>query len=284
MSEQPAGYALDDEPYYRAVGDEIGIFMAAWESRLPVLLKGPTGCGKTRFVEYMAHRLYRSESASAHQRSLANPLLTVACHEDLSSTDLVGRFLIKGDETVWQDGPLTQAVKEGAVCYLDEIVEARKDSTVLIHALTDHRRILPVEKQGIILDAHPDFLLVISYNPGYQNVLKDLKTSTRQRFIAIDFDYPDEKTEAEVIAHESGTTPQNAADLAMLGARVRNLKQHGFDEGVSTRLLIYAGQLMASGVAPIRACEVAICRAVSDEPDVQQAIAELVTTIFPADR
>ena len=284
MSEQPTGYALDDEPYYRAVGDEVEIFMAAWASRLPVLLKGPTGCGKTRFVEYMAHRLFRSDSATEHRRSLPNPLLTVACHEDLSATDLVGRFLIKGDETVWQDGPLTQSVKEGAICYLDEIVEARKDSTVLIHALTDHRRILPVEKQGVILDAHPDFLLVISYNPGYQNVLKDLKTSTRQRFIAIDFDYPDEQTEAEIIAHESGIMQQNAADLAMLGARVRNLKQHGFDEGVSTRLLIYAGQLMASGVTPIRACEVAICRAVSDEVDVQQAIGELVSTIFPVDR
>jgi nitric oxide reductase NorQ protein len=275
------GYDLQGVPYYKPIGDEVAIFLAAYEQRLPILLKGPTGCGKTRFVEYMAHYLYRGEAATTDRQALDNPLLTVACHEDLSATDLVGRFLIKGEETVWQDGPLLQAVKQGSICYLDEIVEARKDSTVLIHSLTDHRRILPVEKQGIIVEAHKNFLLVISYNPGYQNVLKDLKTSTRQRFIAIDFDYPDEALEAEIIAHESNTSAQNAADLALLGAKVRNLKQHGFDEGVSTRLLIYAGQLMAKGVEEVRACEVAVCRAVSDEPDIQMAIRELVTAIFP---
>ncbi len=276
------GYALDDAPYYLPVGDEVEIFLAAYEQRLPVLLKGPTGCGKTRFVEYMAWRLYRGDFATPARQKVDNPLQTVACHEDLSATDLVGRFLLQGDETVWQDGPLTRAVKEGAICYLDEIVEARKDSTVLIHSLTDHRRILPIEKQGTILDAHQDFLLVISYNPGYQNLLKDLKPSTRQRFIAIDFDYPSVDKEAEVIAHESGVDAAAAADLAMLGEKVRQLKHHGFDEGVSTRLLIYAGQLIAKGVPNLRACDVAICRAVSDDEDVQRAIAELVSAIFPA--
>ncbi len=267
-------------PYYLPLADEVEIFLAAYEQRLPILLKGPTGCGKTRFVEYMAHRLFRGDDASFDRRQVETPLQTVACHEDLSATDLVGRFLLQGDETVWQDGPLSRAVKQGAICYLDEIVEARKDSTVLIHSLTDHRRILPVEKMGLILDAHENFLLVISYNPGYQNVLKDLKPSTRQRFIAIDFDYPEQASEAEIIAHESGVDLQLARELALLGAKVRHLRHHGFDEGVSTRLLVYAGQLMAKNVSPIRACEVAVCRAVSDDVDVQRAIRELVTTIF----
>ena len=275
------GDALDDPPYYLPLGDEIELFRAAYEQRLPVLLKGPTGCGKTRFVEYMAHELYRSEAAPESRKATEYPLQTVACHEDLSATDLVGRFLLQGDETVWQDGPLTRAVKEGAICYLDEIVEARKDSTVLIHSLTDHRRILPVEKQGLILDAHPDFLLVISYNPGYQNLLKDLKTSTRQRFVAIDFDYPAEEEEAVIIAHESGCDAQTAAHLAQLGARIRHLKQHGFDEGVSTRLLSYAGQLIVQDVPAHRACDVAISRAVSDDPEVQRAMNEVVATLFP---
>lgn len=268
-------------PYYLPLADEVDIFQAAYEQRLPVLLKGPTGCGKTRFVEYMAWRLYRGDSSTEERRSVAEPLLTIACHEDLSATDLVGRFLLQNDETVWQDGPLTRAVKQGAICYLDEIVEARKDSTVLIHSLTDHRRILPVEKLGMILDAHSNFLLVISYNPGYQNVLKDLKTSTRQRFIAIDFDYPSVDKEAAIVAHEAHVGEQLAMELATLGQKVRQLKNHGFDQGVSTRLLVYAGQLMAKGVRPIRACDVAISRAVSDEPDVQQAIDEVVSTIFP---
>ncbi len=275
-------YSLSEEPFYLPLGDEIGIFMAAWEERLPVLLKGPTGCGKTRFVEYMAHRLFRAEGVSAARKAVEYPLHTVACHEDLSATDLVGRYLLQGDETVWQDGPLTRAVKEGAICYLDEIVEARKDSTVLIHSLTDHRRILPVEKLGLILDAHPDFLLVISYNPGYQSILKDLKTSTRQRFIAIDFDYPEESVEAEIIHRESQVTASVARDLAMLGARVRRLRHHGFDEGISTRLLVYAGQLVVQGISPRRACETAISRAATDDVDVQRAIDEVVSTVFPA--
>jgi len=272
--------AIDAAPYYLPVGDEVEIFLSAYEQRLPVLLKGPTGCGKTRFVEYMTWRLFRGEGASEARRAVTTPLQTVACHEDLSATDLVGRFLLQGEETVWQDGPLSRSVKEGAICYLDEIVEARKDSTVLIHSLTDHRRILPVEKQGLILEAHEGFLLVISYNPGYQNVLKDLKPSTRQRFIAIDFDYPSEEKEAEVIAHESGVETGIARSLALLGAKIRNLKHHGFDEGVSTRLLVYAAQLIVSGVGAVRSCDVAISRAVSDDPEVSRAISELVSTLF----
>lgn len=284
LNEKPgnhAGYTLTEKPWYLPLADEVEIFMAAYEQRLPVLLKGPTGCGKTRFIEYMAWQLYRGERSEPGRRGVDNPLQTVACHEDLSATDLVGRYLLQGDETVWQDGPLTRAVVDGAICYLDEIVEARKDSTVLIHSLTDHRRILPVEKKGVILDAHPDFVLVISYNPGYQNVLKDLKPSTRQRFIAIDFDYPDEEREADIIVHESGISRDIAIDLATLGARVRNLKHHGFDEGVSTRLLVYTGQLIVNGVNPVRACHVSISRAVSDDEDVQRAIDEMVSSIFP---
>ena len=189
------------EPYYLPLADEVEVFEAAYDSRLPVLLKGPTGCGKTRFVEHMTWRLY--ETSDGPRGELDMPLVTVSCHEDLTATDLVGRYLLRGDETVWQDGPLTQAVRTGAICYLDEIVEARKDTTVLVHSLTDHRRILPIDKTGELLAAHADFLLVISYNPGYQSVLKDLKTSTRQRFVSLSFDYPDSDTEAEIIAHES---------------------------------------------------------------------------------
>ena len=276
--EGSSGTAFKGEPFYRPLADEIEVFQAAYDQRLPVLLKGPTGCGKTRFVEYMVHKIYTRNSNG----DLSQPLQTVACHEDLSATDLVGRFLLKGEETVWQDGPLTRAVREGAICYLDEIVEARKDSTVLIHSLTDHRRILPVEKLGTILDAHPNFLLVISYNPGYQNVLKDLKPSTRQRFVAIDFDYPAKEVEAEIIAHESGVDGIMANRLATLGEKIRNLRSHGFDEGVSTRLLIYAGQLAKQGVDSRRACEAAISKAISDDLEVQSAVAELVDIIFPA--
>src|SRR5262252_2780120 len=217
-------------PYYLPIGDEVEIFSAAYKARLPVLLKGPTGCGKTRFVEHMAHQLSALESGP-------NELITVACHEDLTGSDLVGRFLIQADETVWVDGPLTQAVRRGAICYLDEIVEARKDTIVLIHPLTDHRRILPIDKLGEILEAHPDFLLVISYNPGYQSVLKDLKPSTRQRFVTIEFNYPPRDKEAQIIAHESGTDMDTALALAKLGEKVRHLKASGLEEGVSTRLL-----------------------------------------------
>jgi nitric oxide reductase NorQ protein len=282
-------YRLEREPFYVAVGDEVEVFRAAFFCHLPVLLKGPTGCGKTRFVEYMAYHLGGTQSqtlmgggSSARQgepRGL--PLITVACHEDLTASDLVGRYLLQGDETVWIDGPLTRAVRTGAICYLDEIVEARKDTTVLIHPLTDHRRTLPVEKRATILEAHEDFLLVISYNPGYQSVLKDLKPSTRQRFVSLEFDYPAPELEARIIAHEGGVDVETATDLAALGQKVRALREHGFEEGASTRLLVYAAQLVSQGIDVQRACEVAISRAITDDREVQRAVAELVTTIFP---
>jgi nitric oxide reductase NorQ protein len=261
-------------PYYLPIADEVALFRSAWECRLPVLLRGPTGCGKTRFVEYMAQTLPSTRAADA------TALITVACHEDLTGSDLVGRYLLRGDETIWVDGPLTQAVKHGAICYLDEIVEARKDTIVLIHPLTDHRRILPVDKLGQIMEAHPDFMLVISYNPGYQSVSKDLKQSTRQRFVTIDFDYAPPAQEAEVIAHEGGISAELARGLASLGEKVRRLKASGLEEGVSTRLLIYAARLMQRGVSPRRACDVTVGRSLSDDEESQQAIAELVGAIF----
>lgn len=268
---------MSDAPFYLPVGDEVRVFTAAWEARLPVLLKGPTGCGKTRFVEFMAATLPRRRPTS---EALPGNLVTVACHEDLTGSDLVGRYLIKGDETVWIDGPLTRAVREGAVCYLDEIVEARKDTIVLIHPLTDHRRILPVDKTGEILEAHPDFLLVLSYNPGYQSVLKDLKPSTRQRFVAIDFDYPARDLEAQIVAHESGVDLEQAMRLAKLGEKVRHLKSSGLAEGVSTRLLVYAGQLIRQGVSARRACTVAVSHALTDDADSQRAIDDVAGAIF----
>jgi nitric oxide reductase NorQ protein len=253
------------------------VFRAAYEARLPVLLKGPTGCGKTRFVEHMAWRLYRHE----RQSDLDIPLMTISCHEDLTATDMVGRFLLQGDETVWSDGPLTRAVRNGAICYLDEVVEARKDTTVLIHSLTDHRRLLPIEKTGELLPAHPDFLLVMSYNPGYQSVLKDLKPSTRQRFVSLTFDYPDREREAAIISHEAGVEAGLAERLAAIGEKVRNLREHGFEEGVSTRLLVYTGQLTARGIDPRRAAEIAIVAAVSDDAVVQTAIRDIVDALLP---
>jgi nitric oxide reductase NorQ protein len=267
-------YFISEEPYYLPVGDEARIFSSAYKARLPVLLKGPTGCGKTRFIEYMTYQLGKEMGTSL-------PLITVACHEDLTGSDLVGRYLLKGEETIWVDGPLSRAVKNGAICYLDEIVEARKDTTVLIHPLADHRRILPVEKRGQILEAHENFILVISYNPGYQSVLKNLKHSTRQRFVAIGFHYPPRELEAEIIAHESGVSLEVAEELAKLAEKTRNLKDQGLEEGVSTRLLIYAGQLIAQGIKPRRACEVAVSQAVTDDSEVVRGIQEVVTSIFP---
>lgn len=277
-------YTVDVEPFYVPVKDEIELFEAAYQEKVPVLLKGPTGCGKTRFVEYMAYKLGRplsqiqeiSEQTPEHGR----PLVTVACHEDLTASDLVGRYLLEGDSTRWIDGPLTRAVKAGAICYLDEIVEARKDTTVLIHPLTDHRRILPIEKLGQIVEARDGFLLVISYNPGYQSALKDLKHSTRQRFMAIEFDYPSRDLETRIIAHEAEVTDNVASDLAKLGEKVRHLKEHGLAEGVSTRLLIYAGRLIHEGIPARRACQVAVVWALTDDAEVQRSIEEVVTSIF----
>ena len=271
----PAYLAL--EPYDLPLGDEIELFTAAYGARLPVLLKGPTGCGKTRFIEYMTWRLYREE----RRVDIELPLVTISCHEDLTATDMVGRFLLKGDETVWSDGPLTKAVRSGAICYLDEIVEARKDTTVLIHSLTDHRRLLPIDKTGELLAAHENFLLVISYNPGYQSVLKDLKTSTRQRFVSLTFDYPEQDQEAVIIAHESGVELEIAQRLAVIGEKVRHLREHGFEEGVSTRLLAYTGELINNGIAARRAADIAIVNAVSDDGHVQQAIADIVDAVLP---
>lgn len=264
----------EDAPYYLPVGDEVEVFAAAHAARLPILLKGPTGCGKTRFVEHMSWRLTSDGTTPA-------PLTTISCHEDLTATDLVGRFLLRGDETVWTDGPLTRAVRNGAICYLDEIVEARKDTTVLIHSLTDHRRILPIDKTSELVAAHPDFLLVISYNPGYQSVLKDLKPSTRQRFVSLEFDYPSPDKEAEIIAHETGISDDLAARIATVGERVRNLSEHGFEEGVSTRLLIYTAELIERGISPRRAAYASIVTAISDDATVQQAVADIVDVLFP---
>ncbi|MFZ0889083.1 MAG: CbbQ/NirQ/NorQ/GpvN family protein [Candidatus Binataceae bacterium] len=263
-----------EAPYYLPISDECEIFDAAYKARLPVLLKGPTGCGKTRFVEHMAHRLSALPDGP-------HELITVACHEDLTGSDLVGRFLIQADETVWVDGPLTQAVRRGAICYLDEVVEARKDTTVLIHPLSDHRRILPIEKRGEILEAHSGFLLVISYNPGYQSIQKNLKHSTRQRFVTIEFDYPPAEKEVEIIAHEAGVDRELAMRLAQLGEKVRHLKSSGLEEGVSTRLLIYAAELVNQGIAPRRAATVAVTWSLTDETDSKRAIDEVVKAIFP---
>ena len=280
-------FLVRDEPYYRVVGDELDLFTAAYHQHIPVLLKGPTGCGKTRFVEYMAWKLGRPLSVAKGEGTeelkegeVRVPLVTIACHEDLTASDLVGRYLLDANGTRWIDGPMTRAVKNGAILYLDEVVEARKDTTVLIHPLTDHRRILPIEKTGSIVEADDRFLLCISYNPGYQSALKDLKHSTRQRFISIEFDYPPRDIEAEIIARESGCTAEIADSLAKLGEKIRNLKEHGLQEGASTRLLIYAGRLISEGIEIRRACQVAIVWTLTDEPELQRSIEEVVSSIF----
>ena len=282
-------YHPETEPFYLPVSDEVELFEAAFTQKIPVLLKGPTGCGKTRFVEYMAWKLARpltiikdagkaGETAPGGMQAL--PLVTVACHEDLTASDLVGRYLLEGETTQWIDGPLTRSVKAGGICYLDEVVEARKDTTVLIHPLTDHRRILPIEKRGQILEAADDFMLVISYNPGYQSALKDLKHSTRQRFISIEFGQAPREVEARIIEHESGVDAETADELAKLGEKVRHLKEHGLAEGVSARLLIYAGRLISQGISPRRACQVAVVWALTDDADVQRSIEEVTSAIF----
>nr|WP_236640205.1 CbbQ/NirQ/NorQ/GpvN family protein [Tepidimonas charontis] len=255
------------QPYWRPVADEVSLYEAAYAARMPVMLKGPTGCGKTRFVEYMAHRL-------------GKPLVTVACHEDMTASDLVGRFLLDAQGTRWQDGPLALAARHGAICYLDEVVEARQDTTVVIHPLTDARRQLPLDKKGELIHAHPDFQLVISYNPGYQSLMKDLKQSTKQRFVALDFDYPEPEVEAEIVAHESGVAREIAEKLVHIGQRSRNLKGHGLDEGLSTRMLIYAAGLIAHGVSPVAACHMALVRPITDDPDMRDALEAAVATYF----
>lgn len=262
------------EPYYLPVGDEVELFAGAYADRTPILLKGPTGTGKTRFLEYMAWSLRQPDSG------LPLPLTTVSCQEDLTAGDLLGRFLLEGDGTRWVDGPLTTAVREGGICYLDEVVEARKDVMVVVHSLTDHRRFLPLAKLDQTLEAHPSFLLVISYNPGYQTSLKDLKHSTRQRFVAIEFAYPDEQAEAEILAHEAGAPAALADRLAAMAARLRRLGEEHLIEGPSTRLLVYAAQLIGRGVSPRRACEVSIATVVTDDPIARRAVDELISTFF----
>jgi nitric oxide reductase NorQ protein len=252
-------YLLTEEPAYHASGNEVAFYESAYAARLPVMLKGPTGCGKTRFVEHMAWRLKK-------------PLITVSCHEDMTASDLVGRFLLGPEGTHWQDGPLTLAVRYGAICYLDEIVEARQDTTVIIHSLTDDRRILPLEKKGELVKAHPDFQLVISYNPGYQSVLKDLKESTKQRFCAMDFDYPEPAVEAEIVASEAGIPAGTAAKLVQIAHKSRNLRGQGLDEGASTRMLIHAGRLMHEGTSLADACRLALILPITDDPDMRNAL------------
>jgi nitric oxide reductase NorQ protein len=260
-------YQIPDEPFYAPQNNEIEVFEASYINGIPVLLKGPTGCGKTRFMEHMAWRLKR-------------PLITVSCHDDLTAADLVGRYLIIGGETRWADGPLSRAVRGGGICYLDEIVEARKDTTVVIHPLADDRRVLPIEKTGELLTAPQEFCLAISYNPGYQSVLKDLKQSTRQRFVSIEFNYPPATQETDIIVKETGLDPEIAARLVKYAGMTRNLKGSGLEEGASTRLLIHAAKLMVSGIDPAVACRGAISETLTDDPEMLKAVSELSASLF----
>ncbi|NQU44964.1 CbbQ/NirQ/NorQ/GpvN family protein [bacterium] len=260
-------FRIKDRPNYIAQDNEETIFRAAFESRIPLIIKGPTGCGKTRFIEYMAWRL-------------GLPLVTVSCHEDLTAADLVGRFLFKDDQTVWQDGPLTLAVRHGGICYLDEIVEARKDTTVIIHSLTDDRRLLYLDKTGEVIPAHPDFMMVLSYNPGYQSIIKDLKQSTKQRFGSLNFEHPGIETEAVIIRSESGLDAETSSRLAEMGTKIRELKGYGLDEGASSRLLVYAARLIRHGLPPVEACATAISRTLTEEPEVLESIRHIVNLYF----
>jgi nitric oxide reductase NorQ protein len=262
-------YRIEKEPYYRSVADEVALYEAAYSVRMPMMLKGPTGCGKTRFVEYMAWKL-------------GKPLITVACNEDMTASDLVGRYLLDANGTRWLDGPLTLAARHGAICYLDEIVEARQDTTVVIHPLTDHRRTLPLDKKGELVQAHPDFQLVISYNPGYQNLMKDLKQSTKQRFAGMEFDYASAETEAAIVSKEAGIASDVAAKLVKIGHTARNLKGHGLDEGISTRLLVYAATLMNHGIAPRDACRMALVRPITDDADIRDTLDHAIDAVFAA--
>ncbi len=258
---------IEDIPYYQPVGNECALFEAAYRQRLPLLIKGPTGCGKTRFIAHMAARLGR-------------PLHTVSCHDDLTASDLTGRYLLKGGETVWMDGPLTRAVREGGICYLDEIVEARKDVTVVMHPLTDDRHILPLERTGEVLHAPKEFMLVVSYNPGYQNILKSLKPSTRQRFVSISFDFPPPDIETQIVTTESGLPEQDCARLVQLAQQLRRLKDVDLEEVVSTRLLIYCATLMKSGLDPFQATEAALVESLCDDPDVKAGLSELIQAVY----
>lgn len=260
-------YYIKEEPFYVAQGEELLIAKAAFENQIPLLLKGPTGCGKTRFMQRLAWEIKR-------------PLITVSCHDDLSTSDLVGRYLLKGGDTVWADGPLTTAVRAGAICYLDEIVEARKDTTVVIHPLADDRRELPIDKHGEVLKAPANFMLAVSYNPGYQSVLKDMKQSTRQRFIAMEFSYPPAHIEAEIVASEAQIDIKTAKSLVRLGEMTRELKDAGLQEGASTRLLIHAGTLMQSEIAPRTACRVAIVESLTDDHELMASLTEMANAIF----
>jgi nitric oxide reductase NorQ protein len=267
MSTHIEQYRIRQEPYYQPQGNEVALYEAAYAARLPVMLKGPTGCGKSRFVEYMAWKLGR-------------PLVTVACNEDMTASDLVGRFLLDRDGTRWQDGPLTLAARIGAVCYLDEVVEARKDTTVVIHPLTDYRRVLPLDKKGELLAAHADFQLVISFNPGYQSLMKDLKQSTKQRFAALEFDYADAATEAAIVCRETGADDDTAGRLVQIAQRARALKGHGLDEGISTRLLVYAARLIRRGIAPPEACRMALSRPITDDADIRSTLDHAIDMAF----
>ena len=260
-------YLVSKEPFYQAQGNEVALYEAAYGARLPVMIKGPTGCGKSRFVEYMAWKLGR-------------PLITVACNEDMTASDLVGRYLLDANGTRWLDGPLTTAARIGAICYLDEIVEARQDTTVVIHPLTDHRRTLPLDKKGELIEAHPDFQLVISYNPGYQSLMKDLKQSTKQRFTGFDFDYPEADLEADIVARETGLEREATTKLIKIAHAARKLKGHGLDEGISTRLLVYAATLIKRGVAPVDACRMALVRPITDDADIRATLDHAIDAVF----
>lgn len=260
-------YKITDEPFYSAQGSEVEWYEAAYSKRLPVMVKGPTGCGKSRFIEHMAWKL-------------GKPLITVACNEDMTASDLVGRYLLDADGTRWLDGPLTVAARIGAICYLDEIVEARQDTTVIIHPLTDHRRTLPLEKKGELIDAHPDFQLVISYNPGYQSLMKDLKQSTKQRFVGMDFDYAPASLEASIVAKESGLDEETAMKLVTVGETARNLKGHGLDEGISTRLMVYAASLINAGMSANDACKMAMVRPITDDADIRSTLDHAIDAVF----